>query len=139
VSEAEPSALVTTIPKLLKVMDVAPAGKTVRVTSVDPSALDLDSISVAGATTLTVQEEFAPKAKATLVLRATASARARCNPFVTDSAALRIWVFRIHVWKLGMAAPSKIAKIVMPIINSISENPKGLGFGKAFNTSPPFL
>ena len=99
--------------------------------------LGLDSITVAGVTKLIVQEEFVPRIKVTLVLRDTASALARCNPFVMDSAAVRIWVFFIHVRKLGMAIPSKMAMIVMPIINSISENPKDLDFGKTFNTLPP--
>lgn len=108
---AEPSLLVATPPKLLKVMVVAAvalakvggvvigmsAAKAVAVTFFEPSRLDLASIPEAGVTTLTFQEEPAPNMNATLVLRATASARARCNPFVIDSAALRISEFLIHV------------------------------------------
>lgn len=133
---AEASALVVTVLRLLKVMVVKPAGVTVRVTFLEPSVPSLCSITDACVTTLTAHEEPAPKVKATLALRATTSARAFCNPFVIDSAALRICALRAHAWKLGTATAARTPMIATPIINSTSENPEGLVVGKAFNTHP---
>jgi hypothetical protein len=140
---AEASALATIPPKLLKVMVVAAvaesAAKAVTVTSLEPSLLDLESIGGTGAlTTLTTQEEPVPKTNCTLVFCATATARARCNPFEIDSAALRISAFRNHASKLGMASVINTAMIITPTINSISENPKDFVLGKTLNTHPLF-
>ena len=95
-----------------------------------------------------LQPESAPRVNATLVLRAIASARAFCKPFWIDSAAVRILVLSIMVWKLGIAIDASIARTATPIISSSSENPEcfehknldagTLDFGYVFSTFPPW-
>lgn len=102
----------------------------------EPSLLDLDSINVAGATWLTVQDEPAPKPKVTLALRETASPLAFCNPLTTDSAALRTSEFLSMVCKLGNATAANIPMMATATIISISVKPDAFDFGNAFNTPP---
>jgi hypothetical protein len=92
--EAEASSLALTLPKLLKVTIVVPAGLGVTVTSFEPS-LELRESIVAGQLAVTVSQptthdDATPKVNCTLAFRDIASPRAFCKPFTIASPALRI-------------------------------------------------
>jgi len=83
----------------LNVTRAAPAGCTANCALGEPSLLRRDWMSVTVpfcACCLTDQSEPLPNSNQVLRLALTASARAVCSPFITDSAAVRICEFWIQ-------------------------------------------